>query len=266
VTMLSHKEKLRLVKFVRKYENPMGGFNFPQEIPASIAETYNGVTLLDELGFDCGNPLTKGYVRKLELRSDMPLEHLYRLARVSEVLGMLEKTGEIRESVMGRKFRKSSKLTDAYYSVLLEEILDVSGVLTTDLLEHARTRKIKKLKFMPECQKYLAVKIHVGLEVETDEAISWIRATQSCDGGFGFLPESSSFLENVYSTLDSLRMLDSVPLDIQGCEDFVLSCRSKEGAFGRQIMALPSLEHSLLAVRSLKIIDAMRVRAHSDGG
>ena len=264
--MLPHKERLRLIKFVCEYENPAGGFNFPRETPASIAETYNGVMLFNELGFDCCNPLTKEYIRNLELKADMSLGLLYRMAKVSEILSMPDKISEIRESVLGRKCRKSSKLTDAYYSVLLEEILDVSGVLTTDLLEHARTRKIKKLKFMPECQKYLAVKIHVGLEVETDEAISWIRATQSCDGGFGFLPGSSSFLENEYSALDSLRMLDSVPLDIQGCEDFVLSCRSKEGAFGRQIMALPSLEHSLLAVRSLKIIDAMRVRAHSDGG
>lgn len=80
------------------------------------------------------------------------------------------------------------------------------------------------------------------------------------------MPGSTSFLENVYSALDSLRMLRSAPLDIRACEDFVLSCRSKEGAFGRQIMALPSLEHSLIAVRSLKIIDGMRVRDHSDDG
>jgi len=266
VTMLPHKEKVRLIEFVREFENRTGGFNFPRETPASIVETYNGVMLFNELGFGYGNPLTKEFVRNLELNTDLPLEHLYRLAKVSEILCMPDKTSEIRESVLDRKYRRSGRLTDAYYSVLLEEMLDVSGVLTTDLLEHARTRKIKKLKFMSECQKYIAVKKHAGLEVEADEAISWIRATQSCDGGFGFLPGSTSFLENVYSALDSLRMLRSAPLDIRACEDFVLSCRSKEGAFGRQIMALPSLEHSLIAVRSLKIIDGMRVRDHSDYG
>jgi hypothetical protein len=262
--MLPHKERLRLIKFVCEYENPAGGFNFPRETPASIAETYNGVMLFNELGFDCGNPLTKEYIRNLELKADMSLEHLYRLAKVSETLSMPDRMSEIRESVLGRKCRKGSKLTDAYYSVLLEEVLDIDGVLRQDMLEYVLKSKVKKLRFMSECQKYLAVKTHLGLEVETEEAVSWVQATQSYDGGFGFLPGSTSFLENVYSALDSLQMLNSVPLDTQGCEDFVLACRSKEGAFGRQLMALPSLEHSLLAVRSLKIINAMRIRAHSD--
>ena len=264
--MLSHKEKLRLIKFVGKFENPAGGFNFPRETPASITETYNGVMLFIELGFDYGNPLTKEYIRNLELKADLSLEHLYRLAKVSEMLRIPDKMSEIRESVLCRKYRRSGKLTDAYYSVLLDDVLNIGILPGPDLVEDMLKLKTKKLRFMSECQKYLAVKTHLSLEVEMEEAISWVQATQSCDGGFGFLPGSTPFLENVYSALDSLQMLNSVPLDIQGCEDFVLACRSKEGAFGRQIMALPSLEHSLLAVRSLKIIDAMRVRAHSDGG
>ena len=74
--MLSHKEKLRLIKFVQVYENPSGGFNFPRETPPSIAETYNGVLLFVELGLDHANPLTREYIGSLQINDDLSLDHL----------------------------------------------------------------------------------------------------------------------------------------------------------------------------------------------
>ncbi|MGQ9587622.1 MAG: hypothetical protein ACUVT7_04485, partial [Thermoplasmata archaeon] len=163
--MLSRKEKAELIEFVRVFEHPSGGFNFPRETPASISETYNGVMLLVELGLDYDNPLTRRYIKDLEIKNDLSLDHLYRLAEISRIFRMTEKLSEIEESALAHRRRKGRSLAKAYYSALLEDVLDTEGILRPALLDHVLKTGIRRLRYMSECQKYIAVKRHAGLEV-----------------------------------------------------------------------------------------------------
>ncbi len=255
--MLSPGAKRNLIKFVKMHENPAGGFNFPKETPASIAESYNGVMLFVELGIVYDSSLTKNYVRNLGVPHDIQIAHLYRLAELSRHFNLDEMLSAIREAATLGRYVRGRKLSAAYYCCLLEDALSEGSLLPREEREYILKINKRKPKYIDDCQKLLVVNRHLDLVIDVEPIARWIRSSQNGDGGFGFLPGSTSFLENVHSALDSLRMIESCPRDIVGCREFVLRCTSKDGGFGRQHMALPSLEHSLLAVRSLKFIDEM---------
>ncbi|MEM4259912.1 MAG: hypothetical protein QXG00_01620 [Candidatus Woesearchaeota archaeon] len=49
-------------------------------------------------------------------------------------------------------------------------------------------------------------------------------------------------------------MLGQQPDNIKKCKEFIMMCQSKIGGFGRQINAVPSLESTYHAIKSLKIL------------
>jgi hypothetical protein len=85
--------------------------------------------------------------------------------------------------------------------------------------------------------------------------ISWFRASQNGDGGFGFFHGTTSFVENCHYCLQALTVLGAEPVDPEKARRFITACRTASGGFGRGIRAAPFLDATWHAVASLVLLN-----------
>jgi len=145
-----------------------------------------------------------------------------------------------------------------YYITKTKELLDIDSRLSQRQKDILSSITIEKLKYISDCEKYLSLVNKYKIPFEKQDYIVWIQNAQNPDGCFGFFPKTTSFLENTFHALKALNELRSSPNSIKKCEQFIHSCRTLEGGFGRQTTSVPTLEYSYYAIISLKIIDKMK--------
>ena len=90
--------------------------------------------------------------------------------------------------------------------------------------------------------------------------IDWILRCQNPDGGLGFMPGTTSFLENCYYGIRVLRLLGDFPLDKRALYTFVLSTRSGKGGFGRRNMGVPFPSSTWHGVGTLLALEQIEKR------
>jgi prenyltransferase beta subunit len=254
---LNGKMREELIKFIFSMENPSGGFNYPRDTPASIEETYYAIEILCRLEAEYTNMRTKRYVLRIDLGADTYLKHLYQLTRICDYLGLSEKDAEIQATFLGRK-RTARLLSDLPYHILLSKRYGRKVTPTKQWTELIMKKLDQKKVALSTCCKCVLIGEELAIELPVNRLLDWIKKSQNYDGGFGFYPGTTSFLENVWYAVSSLHILGSKPNDVDECERFILRCASNNGGFGRQMRALPTLEYSMMAVEGLIILDAMR--------
>jgi prenyltransferase beta subunit len=87
------------------------------------------------------------------------------------------------------------------------------------------------------------------------DLIDWLQACQNSDGGFGFLPGTTSFIENCYSSLRALALLGAAPLNPVGCQSFLMSCWTGTGGFARSNRAMAFLYSTWYGIAALELLD-----------
>lgn len=73
-------------------------------------------------------------------------------------------------------------------------------------------------------------------------------------GRFGFFPGTTSFIENCHHALAALTMLGGAPDQPEKARQFVLSCQTAGGGFGRSLRAAPFLDSTWHALPSLRLL------------
>lgn len=101
---------------------------------------------------------------------------------------------------------------------------------------------------------YLSDKGIIREKIDKKKLIKYLRECQNLDGGFGFLPGTTSYIDNTYFCLKALNFLNSEPKDTEGVLNFILFCQTKSGGFARTPKAASFLESTFYAVESLKIL------------
>jgi len=263
--MISEELRSRTMEFTRTMENPEGGFNYPRDSPASIEETYFALSLLRRLGATYSNSRTNAFVRGVPINENTILKHLYQMASICDILGLEDKDKEIGEAFLAAD-RPVRQTSDLHYHVLLWRRYGGKDLDRRAVARHIERTLSRRPLPLSSCCRCILVGELLGLHIPSDRLIDWIRASQNRDGGFGFYPGTTSFLENVWYALQGLASLRSRPLDVEGCEEFVLSCATGTGGFSRQMGAMPTLEYSFMAIESLAILDDMRGDQPRHGG
>lgn len=257
--MIEEDERRGLSDFVFSMENPSGGFNFPRDTPASIEETYFSLMILSRLGIPYSNPKTNRYVERVIPKRVVSLKHLFQLLSICDIISIKGKTERIGRILRTFEPDRISLLSDLYYFVLLTERLGLELKVARgweQLLSGYTSRRLKPLSI---CHKYITVCKKIEADFDKEGLIDWMQKSQNPDGGLGFFPGTTSFLENVWYGLKGLKEMDAKPSDAEGCRRFIMSCSSRIGGFGRQNLALPTLEYSFMAIDSLEILrDMMR--------
>ncbi len=89
---------------------------------------------------------------------------------------------------------------------------------------------------------------------QQQEFIDWLRSCQGFDGGFGFLPGTTSFIENCFDCLAGLALLHGTPKDPLGCRSYILACWTRSGGFARKNGATAFLSSTWHAVGALSLL------------
>ncbi len=91
-----------------------------------------------------------------------------------------------------------------------------------------------------------------------DKAVDWLRKCQNADGGFGFFPGTTSYIENCHYCLESLSTLGQLPVYGKKTENFILWSQTTSGGFSRNIRAAPFLDSTWHAVRALEALQSLQ--------
>jgi hypothetical protein len=106
-------------------------------------------------------------------------------------------------------------------------------------------------------RKKVSIWINHRVPFEREEIIQWVQSCQNGDGGFGFYPGTTSFMENTYCALEILSRLGSLPLRGEDCRQYLLNCQTKSGGIGRAPMSFPFIESTFHAVTCWLLLDTM---------
>lgn len=138
-----------------------------------------------------------------------------------------------------------------YYLLKIAKILKLRLNFTLRFFEF---RTIKELYMILWIYDNFSVSLNLSLEKNLKKMINWIERCYNPDGGFGFSPGATSYLENTYFALRCYQILNRIPSQVEKIKEFVLSCYGGQGGFSRKPDGASFLESSYYGVRCMKIV------------
>ena len=241
--------------FVLKRKKPTGGFSATPRLPPTIQDTYHSLRILDllathglaSLSSDDGHLL--GYLtRESEAERHSAKVTFMRLASY-RLAGHNPPPGSILDFVR-RRLTETIDLEERYYCYrLVREIVAHDGHEFSWLPDQSTP-----WRFRTATELLMLLTVTNTKPEDAESLTTWLRASQTFDGGFGFLPGTTSFMENCYDCLRALRMLNSSPLDQAGCRAFILACRTRYGGFARRHRATAFLSTTWQAMAALDLL------------
>ncbi|MFP3866795.1 MAG: prenyltransferase/squalene oxidase repeat-containing protein [Desulfobacteraceae bacterium] len=238
----------KLADYVLERQKPSGGFGLTPRLPATLEDTYYAVRILEILGQEEVLNQTPLYVSQQEPEISRGVKMVYALLYLRQKFHL----------PMGKplllNMDRIPSLEEAYYWRKIAEILNNS---TPPLLRCPND--LHKLSLPPH---FIIKDLHYYLELKSGHLTSlelaywakWVQACECPDGGFGFKPGTTSFMDNVLPALEIYRIIGDHPANRGKIIDFILSCQTRVGGFARKSGGVAFLESSFQAVKSLRLL------------
>ncbi|MDY0350317.1 MAG: prenyltransferase/squalene oxidase repeat-containing protein [Desulfobulbaceae bacterium] len=252
--------------FVLSRRKDTGGFGATPRLPATIQDTYHALQVLDlaqRYNVTAGMglaPATDVHLRSYLDRCRRSLTpgaattfHMLWCCRVAG----LAVDGVAVEAMVTGRMGDADALDDWYYwARILVEVLERKPALFPD--DHRLAAVLDRAwRGVDEAwmHMYLHRLLRNSLPQAAPKLIAWFRASQNGDGGFGFFPGTTSFVENCHYGLQALKILGAEPADPEKARRFVTSCQTASGGFGRGLRAAPFLDATWHAVAALELLN-----------
>ena len=256
--MLTKKEQDKLMKFIYSREQPKGGFSFSKTTPSTLEDTYFAVQLLKEINKNYNNKSTITYIQSFNPEDINIPKHLYYIATIYKIFNLQDQMKVLKDFLEINNKIMLKTLGDIYYLVLTKNLFNIPFKLTKNEKLIINSVEKKHIKSMEEIKQLVILMKKFNISFQQKQYVDIIKSSQNPDGGFGIIPNSTSYLEPTYHALKALKELNAIPNDVLKCEGFVYSCMTKISGFGRQTITVPNLEYSYYAIVSLKIIESMK--------
>ncbi|NOX25920.1 MAG: hypothetical protein GXP59_07400 [Deltaproteobacteria bacterium] len=232
----------QLIEFIFLRYKEDGGFAAFPSLPSTIEDTFYAVDMVEKLHRLAPNIDLLPRIRpdimadfiKIHSGGKAPLtvRLRYYLDEISRICGLAP------YSTSGADFRHEKIISFAgiYYLTAKSSIKYVDTAGGTGLppidLEHCTCKDV-----------YYNVLLHQKPDLSQRKMlVAWLKKCQNYDGGFGFYPGTTSFIENCDYCLTALSVLADTPFDMTGAARFILACQCAAGGFSRNIRAVPFLE------------------------
>jgi hypothetical protein len=267
-----------VVAFVMARRQESGGFGLTPTLPASVEDTYHALRILEtirpvsEKEFEelKKSPQLKAFLmrKQKEDKESWSLRTTYQYLALCAFCGLGLDQGWLTRS-LEKRLEKAISLRDRHYlarirrefSPAIAEQLRRAGP-NVPFIDSDRTldrRRAENWRTVEELWMWLY--LHEGspeaLHATKNDLIEWLQACQTPDGGFGFLPGTTSFIENSQWCLRALALLNSAPLSIDMARDFILWCKTRVGGFARKPGAAPFLYATWHAAASLSLLQVL---------
>jgi prenyltransferase beta subunit len=250
-----------IINFVMARRREGGGFAAAPTLPSSIEDTYFALRILETLqpfsedelvalGRDRG---IREYLMKMEDRGSWSPKTTFRHLMACRIAGIDPDETWIRRFVSSETNKDYDRSDPYYIKRILKEgfaepVQPPGRFETAGYL--ARRRTVEEL--------WMALYLVEGnpelILSDREALISWLHACQNPDGGFGFMPGTTSFMGNNYYSLRCLRLLKARPSSEGDVLRFVLRSQGKRGGFARRNGATPFLDATWHAVATMDLL------------
>ena len=226
---LDEEKRRALREFCLVRNNQEGGFGATPYLPPTIEDTYFALNILAFLGEDLPAPEKTLTFLKNKAQASLSPRLSFYLKVSFLVLG--EEAPPLKTTSP-----RTPTLEDIFY---LKKLGKLKGQKLPGLSPRPT---LKELYFLS------------GTSCERAKPfVPYVLSSQNPDGGFGFFPGTTSFIENTYFALNFLKTFGLLPNDLEGLKNFVYLCWRKE-AFARAPGGIPFLESSFYALKILAFL------------
>jgi hypothetical protein len=254
------------IPFVMARYKTTGGFGATPRLPATIEDTYHALNILclaRRYGAITGAAFApdtdaslRSYLdacsRTLPAGARTTLQ-LFRCCRIAR----LAIDAPAVEAVVLNRMRAYVSLLEWYYGAgILVEIVGRNPLPIDDERDLAAILD-RDWRGVDEAwmHMYLSRNFRHTLPRPASELIAWFRACQNGDGGFGFFPGTTSFVENCHASLRALALLGGEPRAPRQAFDFLSSCQTAIGGFGRSPRAASFLDATWHGLAGIALLD-----------
>jgi hypothetical protein len=249
-----------VISFIAKRRKATGGYGATPRLPATIEDTFEVVAISQELAQlapglfqahpPADDPELHDYLRATAQRTWPGLRTTCQLIQTCFYLGIPIDVERARRYSAGHRAEKGD-LATAYYAALIDREVS-SGKASAVAI---RLPPLPARLTVAELRMHLRLaKLAGTTPAGHDELLAWLRRCQNGDGGFGFFPGTTSFIENCHHTLAALQLLGGAPREPEQARQFVLSCQTGRGGFGRSLRAAPFLDSTWHALACLRLL------------
>lgn len=271
--MVTEKQQRHLftaaIPFVVALRKESGGFGATRRLPATIQDTYHSLNILNlsrqytlppggESALLSEDNLRAYLTACLPLLPSTGISTTFQLLWSCRTAGVMFDCGAV-ETAVSSKMRGSESLDEWYYCArILTEILGNNHLLPAGA-QGLTTVLSRGWRCVDEAwmHVYLAKALSRALPLPEPQLIAWFQACQNGDGGFGFFPGTTSFIENCHASLRALAILGSGPLEPDLASLFLAGCQTAKGGFSRSGRAAPFLDASWHALASLSFLSSI---------
>jgi len=250
-----------ITAYVEKRRKTTGGYGATPRLPATIEDTFGAVAIADALAILApGTPLVHPpaedealhhYLQEKTRQGWPGLRTTWQLLHTGKRLGLEMDREHAREYVL-RSRAEGDDLYTAYHTARITNELGLPAIPG----EEPGAVTLPARPTVTEVRMYLQLQKIAGIAPASrhGDLIGWLQRCQNGDGGFGFFPTTTSFIENCHHALAALQLLDATPSAPETARQFIISCQTGAGGFGRNLRAAPFLDatrHALAALRLL---------------
>lgn len=245
-----------------RWQHGSGGFGFTPTLPASLEDTYHALGILEKLKSVAEKELNilknestlKDFlVNAAEDKETWMIKTVYHFVYCCAFVGLVPDKSWL-QRVFRARLSESQNLSEHYYAsrIVKEWAPHMDNALPRHRLAGWRSSG----------DLWMMLYLHDGNSEQfhalKGDLIRWLQGCQNPDGGFGFVPGSTSFIENCQWCLSALALLDSPPLKRDSAYDFILRCRTRDGGFARRNGAAPFLYATWHGVVTLALLSQWR--------
>jgi hypothetical protein len=257
------------IPFVMTRRKTTGGFGATPRLPATIEDTYHALNILnlarkynalDKNEFDplVDEPL-RSYLETRRQTLTASTRTTFQMLWCCRTVGLELDRDAVAADAISRLQAYDSLEVWYYGARILVEVLGSESLPFSEnrnlatVLGHAWRAVDEAWMHM-----YISRKFRNNLPQPAPEMISWFQACQNGDGGFGFFPGTTSFVENCFACLQALAVLNASPRDPKLAFRFLTGAQNASGGFCRNSRAVAFLYSTWDALAALAILNLPR--------
>ena len=250
--MICQLEVIRITQYLKDRQKEEGGFSFIPDLYPDIEDTYFAIRTLQLVNYEVDRGKTLNYLKNVDWTHVGFPRTIYMLAYLYIHLNIEFPSPLI--SLLKMDWLKFQTLDVQFFSDEIQKLLNkpMKLVASPQFFLFSHHENLQALR------KKVSILFNHNLDFERIEVIKWVRLCQNGDGGFGFYPGTTSFMENTYCAIEILSKLNSSPMKMDACQEYILNCQTKNGGFGRAPMSFPFIESTYHAVAGWLLLDSMR--------
>lgn len=246
----------RVIQYLKEREKEGGGFSFAPNLYPDIEDTYYAIRTFQILGAEVDLGKTACYLKSLDWMAINLPKTIYMIVFLHFSLE-IEFPPPLTNLLPGNweDWVRFPVVDAQYYCDEIQRLIR-QPLKPPASISHFQFHRRENLQSL---LKKVTILLNHRIFFERQEVIQWVQSCQNGDGGFGFYPGTTSYMENTFCALEILSKLHAFPRRIDECREYILGCQTKSGGFGRAPISFPFIESTFQAIKGLFLLEEMKI-------